>query len=108
MIYEGRLVTVIRGMEKEWASRVLHQFFPELEKRGARPMGVFQTVIGNSQDFYIVIQFDNLAHREKVFAAMAKDPAWQKVEEAWLEVPTIANIYTSMIKPVTPPKPNKK
>ena len=107
MIYEGRLVKVIRGMEGEWTSRAFNGFFPMVKKHGGKPIGAFQTVIGNSEDFYIVMQFDSLAHREKVFKAMAKDPEFQKLEESWKKVVTLSNIYTTMIKTVSPPSAKK-
>jgi len=104
MVYEGRLIKVKRGMEGEWTNRAFNGFFPMVKKHGGKPIGAYQTVIGNSEDYYIVVQFDSLSHREKVFEAMSKDPEYQKLEESWKGVITLTNIYSTMIQPVEMPK----
>jgi hypothetical protein len=104
MIYEGRIVKVKRGMEEEWINRAFNGFFPAIRRCGGRPIGAYQTVIGNSEDYYIVVEFDSLTHRDKVFEAMAKDVEYQKLEKSWKGIITLTNIYSTMIKPIEPPK----
>lgn len=103
MVYEGRFVSVIRGLDNEWKTRVLTKFLPIIEKHGGKPIGAYQTVIGNSQDYYIVIGFDSVIHREKVYESMSSDPEYQKIMARWDKQTTISNLVTTIIKPIALP-----
>ena len=107
MIYEGRFVSVIRGRDDEWKIRVLTKFLPIMEKHGGKPVGAYQTVIGNTQDYYIVIGFDSVTHREKVYESMGNDPEYQKIMAKWDKQTTISNLATTILKPVSLPNVNK-
>ncbi|UCG55178.1 MAG: NIPSNAP family protein [Dehalococcoidia bacterium] len=107
MIYEGRFVSVIRGRDDEWKIRVLTKFLPIMKKHGGTPIGAYQTVIGNTQDYYIVIGFDSVTHREKVYESMGNDPEWQKIEAKWNKQATVANLSISIMKPVSLPDINE-
>ena len=98
MIYEGRVATVLPGMDEEFVSRVINEYFPMVEKHGGKVIGVFQTVIGNGNEFYYVLGFDDLSHRDRVFQSMRGVQDYQEVAARWTKKPSISNLYSTILK----------
>ena len=83
MIYEHRIYTVIPGKTEEEISRIT-DWFPIIEKCGAKVVaGIFQTVIGDSNELSYIIGYDDLAHRQRVFESMAEDDDMKKLAGEW-------------------------
>ena len=100
MIYEGRIAITIPGKEELFLNRVMKDYFPMVKKHGGNPIGVFQTVIGESDEVYYVLGFRDLAHREKVFKSMRADAEYLKLAELWGKEPSISNLSSKILKPV--------
>ena len=74
MIYELRTYHVLPGTMAEY-SKVFGEFvMPVFKKLGFRVIGVWQPVIGESDEFTYMLEFDSLADRETKFKALGKEP----------------------------------
>jgi hypothetical protein len=47
-----------------------------------RAYGFWETVIGESNEIVYICAFDDLAHRERAWAAFTADPEWQAAKKA--------------------------
>lgn len=89
----GRLPDLIRRFEsttlKIW------------DKHGFRPAGFWTTVIGESnQDLTYLLEWKDLAERERVWAGFMSDPDWLKARaETEKNGPIVANIASSILAP---------
>lgn len=83
MIYEHRIYTVIPGMAEAELARVT-EWFPIVEKCGGKVIaGIFQTVIGDSNEISYMLGFNDLAHHQEVWKSMAEDEDLNKMREKW-------------------------
>ena len=74
MIFELRTYHVLPGKMAEY-SQVFGQYvMPAFKKLDFRVVGVWQTVIGESDEFTYMLAFDNLADREAKFKALGAEP----------------------------------
>ena len=99
MIYEHRIYTVIPGKMEEDISRVI-EWFPVIEKYGAKFVaGIFQTVIGDSNEISYIIGYDDLAHRQRVFDSLAEDDDMKKLAGEWAKrEPVNYNIRNKILR----------
>jgi hypothetical protein len=101
MIYElrnyhclpGRLPALIKRFET-----VTVRLF---EKHGIRQLGFWTVAVGESnQDLIYILQWDNLAEREKRFAAFQADPEWIEARRRSEEDgPLLSSISNSILTP---------
>ena len=74
MIYELRTYHVMPGTMAEY-SKVFGEFvMPVFKKLGFRVIGVWTPVIGESDEFTYMLEFNDLAERESKFKALAAEP----------------------------------
>lgn len=74
VICELRTYHVLPGKMAEY-SKVFGEFvMPVLKKLGFNVIGVWQTVIGESNEFTYMLGFNDLADREAKFKALATEP----------------------------------
>ncbi len=91
MIYELRTYHVLPGKMPEY-SQVFGEFvMPVFKKLGFNVIGVWQTVIGESDEFTYMLAFDNLAQREEKFKALAVEPAMLQYRQQPTRVSHITN-----------------
>ena len=103
MIYEARIATVVPGMDEEFVSRLRNEYFPMVEKHGGKVIGVFQTVIGHGNQFFYILGFNNLSHRDQVFQSMREDKEYHKNAARWTDKPSLVDLYSTIVKePSTP------
>jgi hypothetical protein len=76
MIVEERMYTVQVGKAKEWLDFYQQHGWPIQEKYLGKCIGFFTTEIGTLNMIVHLWAYDDLAHRERARAEMAKDPAW--------------------------------
>jgi hypothetical protein len=71
------------------------------EKHGFKPVGFWTTVVGESnQDLTYLLEWANLAERERVWAAFMSDPDWLKARgESEKDGPIVAQITNSILQP---------
>jgi hypothetical protein len=73
------------------------------ERHGFRPVGFWTTVVGDSnQDLTYLLEWKDLAERERVWAAFMADPEWLKARaESEKNGPIVARISNSMLAPTS-------
>ena len=111
MIYERRVNIVFGRKEKEFIEDVAYKFIPFLEKHGATFVGgIYQPISGAITDeFYYIMGYDSLAHREKVYEDLNNDPEYQKLHDWWWaqEEEIIEHYYVEFLKVHEYPPPSK-
>ncbi|MGH6630432.1 MAG: NIPSNAP family protein, partial [Burkholderiales bacterium] len=71
------------------------------EKHGIRPVGFWTTLIGESnQDLTYLLEWQDLAERERVWSGFMGDPEWQKARaESEKNGPIVAQITNTILAP---------
>ncbi len=78
MIVEEREYALQPGTVKPWLDFYEKSGWPLQQKYLGRCIGFFQTEIGELHHIVHLWAYDDVAHRERARAEMAKDPEWQK------------------------------
>ena len=101
MIYELRVYTCLPGRLPALLKRFETATLKIWEKHGFRPVGFWTTVIGESnQDLTYLLEWKDLAERERVWAGFMSDPEWlQERAESEKNGPIVANITSSILQP---------
>lgn len=73
MIYELRIYHIVPGAMQEYVKAFGELVMPVFKKLGFKVIGVWQPVIGESDEFTYMLAFDDLADREAKFKALASD-----------------------------------
>ena len=103
MIYEARVATVIPGREDIFITRTSTEYFPMVKKHGGKPVGIFQTVFGNSEEVFYVLAWNDLTQRDKVLQTMRKDADYIEMSDRWTAAPSISNLSSRIVKQPTEP-----
>jgi hypothetical protein len=74
MIYELRVYEIESGRAPAVHQRFGEVIKPMFEKHNMRVIGFWETVIGVTNRLTYLLQFDDLAHREKAWDAFSNDP----------------------------------
>ena len=101
MLYELRVYTAVPGKLPELHARFRDHTNRIFAKHGFKPVGYWVNMIGPSnQDLIYLLEWRDLAHRQKAWDAFKVDPEWiaakNKSEE---NGPLVANIVNSIIEP---------
>lgn len=101
MIYELRVYRCVPGRLPDLNKRFELVTLRIWQKHGIRPVGFWTTMIGESnQDLTYLLEWKDLAERERVWGGFMKDPEWlaarAKTEE---NGPIVANITNTILAP---------
>lgn len=101
MIHELRIYRCLPGRLPELNKRFETATLKIWEKHGFRPVGFWTTVIGESnQDLTYLLEWKDLAERERAWAAFMADPEWLKARaESEKAGPIVAQITSSILAP---------
>ena len=101
MIYELRIYRCVPGKLPELNKRFESVTLKLWEKHGFKPVGFWTTVIGESnQDLTYLLEWKDLAERERVWAGFMSDPDWLKARaESEKNGAIVANIRSSILTP---------
>lgn len=78
MIYELRIYTAMPGKLPALSRRFKDHTVALFEKHGITNVGYWTNTIGGRNDeLWYMLAFDDLAARDKAWAAFAADPDWQ-------------------------------
>jgi hypothetical protein len=101
MLYELRIYRCVPGRLP-----ALHKGFQEAtlgiwERHGIRQVGFWTVLIGDgNQDLYYMLEWKDMAERERKWGAFAADPEWlTKRAESERDGPITANITSSFLAP---------
>ena len=101
MIHELRIYRCLPGRLPDLNKRFESVTLKLWEKHGFRPVGFWTTLVGDSnQDLTYLLEWQDLAERERVWAGFMADPDWMKARaESEKNGPIVANITSSILAP---------
>lgn len=101
MIHELRIYRCVPGRLPDLLKRFDTVTLKLWERHGIRPVGFWTTVIGESnQDLHYLLEWKDLAERERVWGGFMADAEWQKARaETERSGPIVANITSSILQP---------
>lgn len=101
MIHELRVYRCVPGRLPDLLKRFDTVTLKLWERHAIRPVGFWTTVIGESnQDLHYLLEWQNLAERERVWAGFMADAEWLKARaESEKSGPIVANITSSILQP---------
>jgi hypothetical protein len=100
MIYELRNYEVIPGKMPILNERFAKVTMPLFEKYGFNVVGFWTADVGTSNVLTYMLAFDDLAHREKAWAAFRADPVRAKAfAESERDGVLVARITNSILRP---------
>ncbi len=100
MLYEYRHYQAVTGKLP-----ALHRRFAEIttriwEKHGIRPVGFWEAVVGSSNELHYLLQWEDMADRERKWDAFQRDPEWQKARaETEVDGPLVARATNYFWRP---------
>ena len=100
MIYEYRAYYVMPGRMPDIQRRFADVTMGLFKRHGIAVVGFWDTVIGESNELVYICAFDNLAHRERAWAAFIADPDWQKAKrETEANGPLVERVVNKIWRP---------
>ncbi|MSP95763.1 MAG: NIPSNAP family protein [Betaproteobacteria bacterium] len=101
MLHELRIYTCIPGRLPDLNKRFETVTLKIWEKHGIRPVGFWTVLVGSSnQDLYYLLEWQDLAERERIWNTFAADPEWLKARgETEKNGPIVANIVNMFLAP---------
>lgn len=71
------------------------------EKHGIRPVGFWTVLVGTSNnELYYLLEWQDMAERERRWSAFANDPAWLAARaQSEIDGPIVANISNTFLVP---------
>ncbi len=83
MLYEMRIYHSMPGRLPDVSKRFETIAKKYWDKHGVRPIGFWTVMIGPSnQDIYYILEWKDLAERERVWGAFTSDPGWLEEKAA--------------------------
>jgi len=98
VVYKERVYTVIPGRINDFTERLQVIAAPILERHGGKVIGIWRTVIGQSNQLTFILAYDDLGHRERVWDAFGRDPEW--VEKGPTVFSLVERINNRILRPV--------
>lgn len=101
MIYEMRIYHCVPGRLPDLNKRFETATLKIWERHGIRPVGFWTVLVGSSnQDLYYMLEWKDMAERERVWNGFLADPEWlQKRAETEKNGPIIASVDNSFLAP---------
>ncbi len=100
MTYEIRSYEVVPGRMPAMHARFQNHTLGLFRRHGIRVVGFWEAAIGVSNVLHYLVQFDDLAHRERAWAAFGADPDWQRVRaESEKDGPIVARVRSEIWRP---------
>lgn len=101
MIHELRVYRCAPGRLPDLNRRFESVTLKIWQRHGIRPVGFWTTLIGESnQDLHYLLEWQDLAERERVWNAFAADPEWLEARaETEKNGPIVANITNTILAP---------
>jgi hypothetical protein len=103
LIYEYREYHVLPGMMADLMRQFTTFVPPFFEKHGYKIVGAWEQMIGENDRFVYLLEWKDLAHREKSVNGLWSDPEWLKAFEEHRKPkgPAVKRIVNKIWKPVS-------
>jgi len=96
MIYELRTYHILPGKMAEYSQVFGELMMPGFNKFGFKVIGVWQTAIGESDEFTCMLAFNDMAERDAKFKLLHADPSMVPYSQQPVRISHITNkILTS-------------
>lgn len=101
MIYELRIYHAAPGKLPALVDRFRTTTVRLWARHGIRPVGFWTVDIGaDTNDFFYLLAWDDLGHRERAMAAFQADPEWLAARAASeADGPLLAGVSRTLLKP---------
>jgi hypothetical protein len=101
MVYELRVYRCMPGRLPDLIKRFDTVTLKLWEKHGIRPSGFWTISVGESnRDLYYMLEWKDLAERERLWGAFMSDPEWLKARaESDRNGPIVETISNTMLTP---------
>ena len=101
MLYEMRIYHCMPGRLPDLNKRFESVTLKLWERHGIRQVGFWTSLVGTSnQDLTYLLEWKDMAERERAFAGFMNDPDWQKARaESEKNGPIVASIANSFLAP---------
>lgn len=101
MIYELRIYTAMPTKLPALIARFRDHTVALFDKHGITNVGYWTNTIGGRNDeLWYMVSFDDLAHRERAWAAFQKDPEWQAARaESEKDGPILHHLESRIMAP---------
>ena len=100
MIYEHRTYYLNPGRMPVFNERFKTIIMPLFQKYQMKVVGVWQTAIGQSNEFTYIVAFDNLGERETKWDVFLKDPEFLRYRELeQRDGPSLSHIHNKILRP---------
>jgi len=101
VLHELRIYRCVPGRLPDLLKRFESVTLKIWEKHAIRPVGFWTTVIGESnQDLSYLLEWQDLAERERVWGGFMKDPEWLAARaQTEKNGPIVANITNTILAP---------
>jgi hypothetical protein len=78
MIYEYRRYETLPGQLPRLNARFADVTLPLWEEHGIRQVGFWEPTVGASNELHYILQWEDMAERERVWTEFHTDPEWLK------------------------------
>jgi hypothetical protein len=100
VIYELRSYEVVPGRMPALNARFKNHTLGFFERHGLKVIGFWEAVIGTSNVLHYLLAFNDLAQRERAWAAFYADEDWQRIRaESEIDGPIVARIRNEIWRP---------
>ena len=101
MVYELRIYRCMPGRLPDLHKRFETVTLKLWEKHGIRQVGFWTSLVGSSnQELHYMLEWKDMAERERVFNGFMGDPEWHKARaESEKSGPIVANIDSTLLAP---------
>jgi hypothetical protein len=101
-LYELRIYDAVPGRLPDLNKRFETTTVKIWEKHGIRPVAFWTAVIGTSNQLIYILEWKDLAEREKLWGAFQRDPEWIKArDETEKNGPLIVRVTNSILTPTS-------
>jgi NIPSNAP protein len=104
MLYELRVYEITPGKMPAFHARFENHVLKYFDKHGINVIGLWTTLVGESNnEVSYILAFENMADREKRYAAFSTDPEWlaARRESEKDGVPLVARIRNQFLAPTS-------
>jgi NIPSNAP len=100
MIHELRIYETVPGRLPALHNRFRNHTLGIFKRHGIRSVAYWEDVIGISGRLTYILEWDDLAHRDRAWTAFQSDPEWQQVRARSEEDgPIVARVIATIMKP---------
>jgi hypothetical protein len=104
MLYELRVYEITPGKMPAFHARFENHVLKYFDKHGIKVIGLWNTLVGESNnEVSYILAFENMADREKRYAAFSTDPEWlaARRESEKDGVPLVTRIRNQFLAPAS-------